>query len=92
MKLLAYRGVSWISKAIRWQTRSKYSHIAIELEDGSGQFIELLIVGDKNDSKIPIGVFYKIQKPTYEKQLLGDLIPAKRKKEVNLKKALEELK
>lgn len=35
MKILAYRGISWISKAIRWQTRSKYSHIAIELEDGS---------------------------------------------------------
>ena len=35
MKILAYRGVSWISKAIRWQTRSKYSHIAIELNDGS---------------------------------------------------------
>ena len=35
MKILAYRGISWISKAIRWQTRSKYSHIAIELNDGS---------------------------------------------------------
>lgn len=35
MKILAYKGVSWISKAIRWQTRSKYSHIAIELSDGT---------------------------------------------------------
>lgn len=35
MKILAYRGKSWISKMIRWQTRSKYSHIAIELNDGS---------------------------------------------------------
>lgn len=35
MKILAYRGISWISKAIRWQTRSRYSHIAIELNDGS---------------------------------------------------------
>ena len=35
MKILAYRGVSWISKVIRWQTRSKYSHIAIELKDSS---------------------------------------------------------
>lgn len=46
----------------------------------------------KNDAKIPIGVFYKIQKPVYEKQLLGDLIPVKRNKEVNFKKTLEELK
>lgn len=35
MKILAYRGKSWISKVIRWQTRSKYSHIAIELDNGS---------------------------------------------------------
>ena len=35
MRILGYRGKSWISKVIRWQTRSKYSHIAIELHDGS---------------------------------------------------------
>lgn len=43
----------------------------------------------KNNAKIPIGVFYKIQKPVYEKQLLGDLIPVKRNREVNLKRALQ---
>lgn len=32
----------------------------------------------KNNSKIPIGIFYKIQRPVYEKRLLGNLIPAKR--------------
>ena len=35
MKILAYKGLSFISKAIRWQTRSPYSHIAVELDDGS---------------------------------------------------------
>ena len=30
MKILAYRGKSLISKAIQWQTRSPYSHVAIE--------------------------------------------------------------
>lgn len=35
MRMLAYQGISAISKAIRWQTRSKYSHIGIELDDGS---------------------------------------------------------
>ena len=35
MKILAYQGKSLISKAIRFQTRSKYSHIAVELNDGS---------------------------------------------------------
>lgn len=35
MKILAYRGKSWISKAIRWQTRSKYSHIGVLLQDGT---------------------------------------------------------
>lgn len=37
--------------------------------------------GYRNDNaRIPIGVFYKIQKPTYEKELLGNLNPSKRKK------------
>lgn len=35
MKILAYQGKSIISKLIRWQTRSIYSHIAVELDDGS---------------------------------------------------------
>jgi uncharacterized protein YycO len=35
MKILAYKGKSWISKIIRWKTRSEYSHVAIELDDGS---------------------------------------------------------
>ena len=35
MKILAYQGESFISKAIRFQTRSKYSHIAVMLDDGS---------------------------------------------------------
>ena len=35
MKILAYQGKSFISKLIRWQTRSKYSHIAVELDDGT---------------------------------------------------------
>lgn len=35
MKILAYQGKSWLSWLIRFQTRSKYSHIAIELNDGT---------------------------------------------------------
>ena len=42
----------------------------------------------KNNSKIPIGIFYKIQRPVYEKRLLRNLIPAKRIKKVNFKKVL----
>jgi len=38
----------------------------------------------KEETKVPIGVFYKVQKPTYEKQLLKGLIPSKRKKEVKI--------
>lgn len=34
MKLLAYKGKSIVSKVIRTLTRSEYSHIAIELDDG----------------------------------------------------------
>lgn len=35
MRILAYKGISPISKAIRWQTRSEFSHIAVELDDSS---------------------------------------------------------
>ena len=34
MKILLYRGKSWVSRLIQWQTRSVYSHAAIELEGG----------------------------------------------------------
>ena len=34
MKLLQYKGISLISKIIRFQTRSLYSHSALELDDG----------------------------------------------------------
>ena len=34
MRLLLYMGKSAVSKAIEWQTRSPYSHVAVELDDG----------------------------------------------------------
>ena len=33
MRILAYKGVSWHSKLIRFYTRSEYSHVAIEWEN-----------------------------------------------------------
>ena len=33
MRILCYRGVGLISRAIRFQTRSLYSHVAIELQE-----------------------------------------------------------
>ena len=35
MKILLYRGRSIISRLIRFQTRSKYSHVAVMMDDGS---------------------------------------------------------
>ena len=35
MDVLLYRGISPISRLIRWQTRSLYSHAALRLSDGS---------------------------------------------------------
>lgn len=35
MRIALYKGKSWISKAIRWQTRMDYSHAAFVLADGS---------------------------------------------------------
>lgn len=35
MRILAYEGISPISRAIRWQTRSPYSHVAILTSAGN---------------------------------------------------------
>jgi hypothetical protein len=35
MRIALYQGISLISRAIRWQTRSQYSHAALLLDDGS---------------------------------------------------------
>jgi len=35
MKVLLYQGISVVSKIIKWQTRSQYSHAAVELDDSS---------------------------------------------------------
>lgn len=43
MKVLGYRGKSLISKAIRFQTRSDYSHVA--LETSTGQVYEAWHIG-----------------------------------------------
>ncbi len=42
------------------------------------------------NAKIPIGIFYKVQKPTYEEELLKELNSSKRNGGVNIKKILEE--
>lgn len=39
---------------------------------------------EENNSKIPIGVFYKEQRPTYEEELLGGLNPSKKNKNLKL--------
>ena len=41
------------------------------------------------DSRIPIGIFYDIQKPVYNDLLLGELNPSRRKKEVDINAVLE---
>lgn len=35
MQIVLFKGTSWISRMIRWQTRSKYSHAAILTEGGT---------------------------------------------------------
>ena len=41
------------------------------------------------DAKVPIGVFYKVQKPAYDQALLEELNPSKRDRKVNLEKVLD---
>lgn len=40
MKVLLFRGKGFLSALVRWQTRSKYSHAAILLDDSSNEIIE----------------------------------------------------
>ena len=51
MKILAYCGTSWPSLLIRLQTRSRYSHVAVEMDDGTvieaWAFIGVRHVADK---------------------------------------------
>jgi uncharacterized protein YycO len=51
MRILAYQGVSWISKAIRTFTRSRYSHIAVQLPNDS--VIEAWHVGGVSHTQHP---------------------------------------
>jgi len=46
---------------------------------------------EKNNCKIPLGIFYKKQRPSYEKELLGKLNPSQRNKEIDLKKLLKNI-
>ncbi len=44
---------------------------------------------NKNNTRIPIGIFYKIQKPTYEKSLFKDFDSFKGENKVDLKQVLK---
>jgi 2-oxoglutarate ferredoxin oxidoreductase subunit beta len=42
-----------------------------------------------SDARIPIGIFYRERRPTYEERILNGLIPAKRGKKVDISRVLE---
>jgi len=74
-----------------FDTTSFYNQRVYEMEEkdlGSPKEalrkIEEWDYNESNDSKkIPIGMFYKIQRPTYEERLLEGLIPLKREREID---------
>jgi len=45
---------------------------------------------NEEQPKIPIGLFYKVRKPSYEEGLLQGIIPSKRKREIELKKTIKD--
>lgn len=64
MQILAYRGRSLISKAIQFQTRSPYSHVAIKLDDYEiyeawhvGGVRRLRYALDGHDDATPIDIY-----------------------------------
>jgi len=74
MKILLYKGKSIISKMIKFQTRSKYSHVAVMLEDGSAyeawqkggvRHIDSPFDGHKPGTEIDVYAIYgKYDEPT----------------------------
>ena len=76
-----------------FDTTSFYDQKVYEIEeknlDSPKEALKKIEEWDYNEiddgKKIPIGIFYKIQKPSYWEKCLGTLNPSKRKKKVNFK-------
>jgi len=47
--------------------------------------------GENGESRIPIGIFYTEEKPTYDELVLNGLNPSKRENKVNIKSFLEKM-
>jgi len=54
LKVLGYRGRSLVSKAIQMQTRSPYSHVAVQMQDARGAVIEAWHVGGVREIADPL--------------------------------------
>ncbi|MEX2690327.1 MAG: thiamine pyrophosphate-dependent enzyme [Candidatus Njordarchaeum guaymaensis] len=76
-----------------FNTYSYYNQRVYELKDHDPSSREEALKHIKewdydSDSKIPIGIFYKEEKPTFDDLILSGIIPAKRKRDINIKEIL----
>jgi len=76
MKIALYKGKSWMSSLIKWQTRGVYSHAAVLFNDGTvveawqlgGQGVRLIKdLGDKHEKGTPVDIYeVQVSKPQYD--------------------------
>ena len=64
MKLAFYRGISFVSKLIQWQSRGPYSHVGVLHDDGSimeawenGGVLHNASISTKHDPNTPVDIY-----------------------------------
>lgn len=55
---------------------AEYNNLVMPLEGGPLGFEDALALARKTDT-LPVGVYYKVEKPSYERELLGDRNPVR---------------
>jgi 2-oxoglutarate ferredoxin oxidoreductase subunit beta len=64
-------------------TYSLYNEITEIVPKPAHSYDDALELAKKMDKKIPLGVFYKVQKPVYHEELMGDWNPVTKRKQKN---------
>jgi uncharacterized protein YycO len=64
VKLAFYKGTSWVSLAIRWQTRGRYSHVGVVTPDGKiieswhrGGVLKNASLGMRHDPQTEVDIY-----------------------------------
>lgn len=97
IEALKHRGFSFIDVIQECVTfnpvREKYSHKIYDLNESGHDVKDFQAAWERAkewEEKIPIGIFYRVERETYEKQLLGDRILVDEKPVSSIRNVLQE--